>query len=36
VVDLVVGPSRKRGVTGGSARARQVLSLMRQRNEEPA
>jgi hypothetical protein len=26
VVDLVVGPTRKRGVTGGSARARQVLS----------
>jgi transposase len=28
VVDLMVGPTRKRGVTGGTARARQVLAAL--------
>jgi transposase len=35
VVDLVVGPTRKRGVTGGSARARQVLAALDITEREP-
>jgi transposase len=35
VVDLVVGPTRKRGVTGGSARARQVLAALGITEREP-
>jgi transposase len=35
VVDLVVGSTRKRGVTGGSARARQVLAALGITEREP-
>ena len=35
VVDLVVGPTRKRGVTGGSARAGQVLAALDITEREP-
>ncbi len=35
VVDLTVGSTRKRGVTGGSARARQVLSALEILDREP-
>ncbi len=35
VVDLLVGPTRKRGVTGGSARARQVLAALGIADREP-
>lgn len=35
VVDLLVGPTRKRGVTGGSARARQVLAALGITEREP-
>jgi hypothetical protein len=35
VVDLVVGPTRKRGVTGGGARARQVLAALAITEQEP-
>lgn len=35
VVDLVVGSTRKRGVTGGSARARQVLAALDITKREP-
>lgn len=35
VVDLMVGPTRKRGVTGGSARARQVLAALGIVDREP-
>jgi hypothetical protein len=35
VVDLVIGPTRKRGVTGGSARARQILAALDITEREP-
>jgi transposase len=35
VVDLEVGPTRKRGTTGGSARARQVLAALGITDREP-
>ena len=35
VVDLIVGPTRKRGVTGGCAGARQVLTALDVTEREP-